>query len=138
MSRIATRVGMALVVIALLGGCGEDSDPTSVPSPGQVIVTLSTPHQDDGAALVRVTGPGFTTARPVSASSDVFWRLTASGELRAIVIGGLASGPILTVDVPDTSRSGAYTATLLEVAATDDLLRADLSGYAISVERASE
>lgn len=138
MSRHPTRIGAVLLAGALLAGCGEDSDPTSIPTPGQILVTLATPNADDGSALLQVTGPGFTAARPTSVSSEIFWRLSATGEIRVIVLGGLASGPILAVDVPDVGRAGAYSATLLEVAATDDVLRGDLSTYSIAVEPGSD
>ncbi len=138
MDKLTKNAGAVLLASILIAACGDDSGPTSVATPGPILVSLTTPHTDDGAALLLVTGPGFASAGAASASHTVHWKITAPNELRAIVLRGLSSGPILRVDVPDVRKVADYEATLVEVAdRLDDQLRADLAGYSLSVASAA-
>lgn len=129
-ARRTCAAGAMLAAALWLAGCGE---PTSIPPLGQVLVSFATPHEDDGAAVLVLRGPSFTTARPARSAHRIHWKINAPDELRAIVLGGITSGAILAVDIPDVRRVDDYTATLLDVAAADDSLREDLSAYSIAV-----
>lgn len=131
-----TALAATLLTVAATAAC--DDDPTGVTAvPGSLLVSLETPHTDDGAALVVLTGPGLLSARQASDRHDLFWRVVSSSEIRVIVTGGLSSGPIFSVDVPDIGKSG-YSASLVDVAASDDRLRSDLSGYRVVLEATSQ
>ncbi|HUF50620.1 MAG TPA: hypothetical protein VMN60_07305 [Longimicrobiales bacterium] len=123
----------ALLVIAAGAACGDDN--AGPPTPGTLLLSLTTPAADDGAVLVRLTGPGITGVQPASSSHQLFWRLASEEEARAIVIGGIQSGPLLTVHVPDVRRASEYAAELGEVAALSDSLRAAITGYSLQLTR---
>ena len=117
--------------IALLGaalGCLDNGA-----TPGTLQVKLTTPNaRSDGAILLTVSGP----ATPRSASAAQGLHLFAeplAAVNRFAVTGALASGTIMTVEIPDVSRASAYTATIQQVAATNYQLRPSLAGYTLTV-----
>jgi hypothetical protein len=124
---------VALVLLTAIGaGCDDTAEP---PVPGSLLLSLTTPATDDGAILVRVTGPGIMSVGPTSSGQELFWRLAAEDEARAIVLGSVQAGPLLTIQVPDVNRADEYTAEVGEVAAESDALRDALAGYTVTVAR---
>ena len=117
----------AFTFAVLLLGCGESA------MPGTATISLTTPNTDDGALLITVTGPSFTNVQSASSSYQVFSRLATGQELRLIVVGNLAAGPVATVDVADVNGLSVYTATISQVSDRLDELRESLSGYSIDV-----
>lgn len=128
------RILMCIAGAALaLSACGEDGPGV----PGTLTATLVTPVRDDGAALVRVNGPGLGNVTLVSTSHLVFWRLTGPDEARVIVIGHLVEGPLFRFDGAQAgSKPSAYSATLVEIAGRDDQLRVSLAPYGIGLTSA--
>jgi len=125
-------------ITLLIGGaaaCG-DSDPVQPPPdppvPGLVVVSLSTPAQDDGAALFTITGPGLSTVQSANANYNLAWRLVSSGEVRILVVGDITSGPVVTMQVGDVRRIGEYTGTTIEVADRTGALRSTVSDRILS------
>ena len=125
-------VPAALVGALLIVGLACD-DSTEPPVPGSVTISLNTPNTDDGAVALTLTGPGLSNLVPTSSSLKVFWRLVAENELRALVFGNLTSGPVFSVDVQNVNTPSLYSATITQVATRDDELRADMSGYTVTV-----
>jgi len=124
---------MFVLVAALFAACADQ--PTSVgPGAGRLVVRLTTPHSDDGAMTFQVNGPAIEGAS-VNGSLQLFTRRVNDSTLVGAVIGTLANGAVITIDVPDGSVAAAYTATLREVADREDALRASLAGYALTVTR---
>lgn len=116
--------------LALLVACG-DGDDISGPVPGTLVVSLATPHADDGAMLVRLTGPEITNV--TAADANLYLYAVGTGPLTVVLVGDLAAGDLLELRVPDVGDVGAYSATVLEVAARSNDLRASLGGYALTV-----
>ena len=91
------------------------------------------PDVDDGAALISVSGPGLSAVQSASGSTEIEWRLASPNEIRAIVMGDLVSGPILTAQAADLRRLSEYRGTVEEVADLDGALRSNLNGYAVTI-----
>jgi hypothetical protein len=127
------RVMTTLLLAGLATTACEDA--AEPPIPGSLLLSVTTPATDDGAIMVRVTGPGIMGVQPTSSGQEMFWRLAAEDEARAIVVGGVQTGPLLTIQVPDVNRFDEYTAEVGEVAAESDAIRTDLAGYSLSIAR---
>ena len=132
MTKIMRALTLLLAAVTLTA-CGDDS--AEPPIPGSLLLSVTTPATDDGAIMVRVSGPGIMGVQPTSSGQEMFWRLASEDEARAIVIGAVQTGPLLTIQVPDVNRVAEYTAEVGEVAAESDAIRAALTGYSLSVTR---
>ena len=115
--------------IAILGAALACSDN---PTPGILRVNLTTPNSGgDRAILLTVTGPGVPLSATPSAGLRLFSQ-SLSGTNRFALTGTLASGTILSIEVPDVDKASAYTATIQQVATPTYQLRA-LTGYSLRV-----
>ena len=100
---------------------------------GTLIVILATPNSDDGAVRMTFTGPSVTTPQAFSTSFVVYSTQGSQVTLDVIVVGDLENGPLFSVPVADITRLSEYSVTVTEVAARDDTMRSDLSGYLASL-----
>lgn len=117
-------------LLTAVAACEEDA----IGPAGTVVLSLTTPNSDDGAALLTVTGRGLTNAQAASSGYRLYWRLHSDRELRVAVFGNLVSGPLLTLQTDDV---GGVAVTLAEVASRSDSLRSSTSGYQVSVTTAA-
>lgn len=129
-SRAAAAIVGTAVVLGL--GCG-DRHPTG-PVPGTLRVTVLMPAANAGldrAILFRISAPTPPAAATATAGFQVF-RQPFTTVTTFAVTGTLTPGAeLLTLDVPDVRQT--YTATVVQVAASDYQLRAPLVGYGVSV-----
>jgi hypothetical protein len=129
-------VVMAASVMAFgSAACGDD-DPAGpvdpVPTAGTLTVTLSTPNVDDGAILLVVTGPDMTQV--TTANPALYFRYSeAAGQLRAVFVGNIGDGALLSFRVPDVDAVASYVPTIVELADRDNQLR-DSAGYQLTVD----
>ena len=130
------RVILLIVLMGGVGGCG-DQDPVEPPLPGVVVISLATIQADDGAALISITGPGISGVQSANAANTVTWRLVSGTEVRAVIVGDLVSGPVLTAQVGDVHRVDQYVGAVQEVADRAGEMRTALSGYSITVTSGS-
>jgi len=122
-----------VMVAALVVGAACSDDPTGGGTQaGTVTLRLTTPHADDGAVLFEVSGPPIDTAIAVNASLRLFTRRTSGSTIVGVVVGVVANGAVVTLQVPDAGAPG-YTARVLEVADRQNALRSSLTGYALTV-----
>ncbi|HEX6964725.1 MAG TPA: hypothetical protein VF166_02925 [Gemmatimonadaceae bacterium] len=136
-SRIV-RVLLA-VAVALLAACGHDS-PTQPdshektvqpPAPGVLTVRLTTPHADDAALFVTVSGSAISN---VTAPSGLLLHVRQRGDtIAAALFGRIASGDVLHFSVPDVNAAAHYTARIVQVADSANAVRGDLGGYGVTV-----
>lgn len=119
MKRLTLYATLGLAVA--LGSC--DSGPKA----GDLAFSLATPNQDDGAIAFRLTTDGVQEIAAVAAACTGCQVFVADGgqgtDVRGILVGDVVAGPVLRVTVSDVKTPGAYTATVLEVAARDYALR---------------
>jgi hypothetical protein len=123
-----------MVVAGLLLGPACSSEPTNVGSQrGTLFLRLTTPHTDDGALLFEVSGPPVDGVVAVDGSLRLFtWRPDGS-TLVGVVLGGIANGAVVALQVPDITAAPGYRARLVDVADREDALRGSLTGYALTV-----
>ena len=121
------------MVATLSAGAACSDDPTSGdPQAGTVTLRLTTPHADDGAMLFEVSGPRIDTAAAANASLQLFTRRVDDSKIVGVVAGVVANGAVVTLQVPDVDAVAGYTARVLEVADRQNVLRASLTGYALT------
>jgi hypothetical protein len=116
----------ALLAVACLDG----------PTPGEVALVLQTPNQDDGAVSFSITTSAPNELSGVAAtcdSCDVFVARVSATEIRAIITGNLAAGPVARVAVLNGSPNQAYQVEVLEVASRTFAPRA-VAEYTLSVQ----
>jgi hypothetical protein len=130
--RTTLRRLFALAGVVLLASCGRDGSGTE-PTPGSLSVVLATPHANDRAAMLTLTGPGIADVRPATGGYVVHSRAGAANSVTVAVFGALAAGPLVTFTVPDVAAAAQYTATLGDVADAANILRPTASGYSLTV-----
>lgn len=125
------RRGCVLALLCALTFVSSCGDGTSEPKvqPGQLALHLTTPHTNDAAVVIQIDAPQpLPTVSAVDAQAFVFSRVV-NGATRTVLVGSLASGELLRFAVPDVNQLAAYSVTVLEVADTQNALRADLTPY---------
>lgn len=133
MKRTCWILAMAAV---LLAGVACSGDVTGGGTPGTLTLRLTTPHADDGAMTFRVSGPAIHGATLADGSLRLFTRLENGSTLVGVLVGAVASGAVVTLQVAEVRGPDArYTATVLEVADRQDALRGSLVGYELTVSR---
>jgi len=126
MKRRWLLIGGALLALACLDG----------PTPGEVTLALQTPNQDDGAVSFRITVSAPNEVTGVTATCDsclAFVSRVSATELRGIITGNVAAGPVARVSVLDGSPNQAYRVQVLEAASRTYAPR-DVTGYTLSVQ----
>jgi hypothetical protein len=83
--------------------------------------------------LFEVSGPPIDGARAVSGSLQLFTRRVGTSTLAGVVVGAVANGTLVTLQVPDVGAAAGYSARVIDVADRHDALRASLTGYALAV-----
>lgn len=123
---------LALIVALSASAACTDAPLGAVPQPGTLLLRLTTPHEDDGALMFEVRGPAIDSATAANTSVRLFTRRAGDSRLVGIVVGAIAGGSVVTLHVPGAAAT-SYTARIIEIADRHDLVRASLTGYAITV-----
>lgn len=126
------RTGIGVTLAALVAGLACGGGDSTGPKAGTATVSLVTPNADDGIVLLTITGPGLSNVQSASSSYKVYWRVQSATEVRAIVVGNLASGAVLTATVDDVSKVGQYAGTVVEAASRTEVVRGSTTGYAVT------
>lgn len=124
------RRALALLASALALSCFEG------PAAGEVTLSLTTPHTDDGAVAFVVTVPApneITGASPACAGCEVFTTRVSATELRGIVTGDLSAGPVARLAVAQAGPNQAYLVQVLAVASRQFAERTP-TGYTLAVQ----
>jgi hypothetical protein len=133
------RRRVAVLLLLGLAACSGDKGPPSGPSraqPGVLTLRLVTPHVDDAALLLALSGPGPVSAVSAPAGAAYVMHARSTEAItRIAVFGALASGDVVRFSVPDVNRVASYQATVLEVADRTNALRGSTQGYTLSVVR---
>ena len=121
-------------MLALLAGLAVSAG-CSGPTAGELTISLVTPNSDDGAILLRVTvseSKEVTSLTVACSGCTIFKEQPSATELRAVVTGNLAAGPLVRIAVSDTKSPDAYSAQVQQVASRTYQVRAT-SGYSLTV-----
>ncbi len=114
---IKRAAALGVVLALALNQCSDSTGPTS----GNLSLQLSNAGTNDRALLLEVAGTD-TSARidTVLASAGSPYRVFAQRQTlarwRVIVTGNLANGVLVTITVPNPSRTTSYSGTILDVA----------------------
>lgn len=127
----------AATTVALVLACKGDS---TAPTPGTLTVSLTTPNSGtDGAVMLTLTAPVAPSSLAAGAGLTLWGAPMTTTSATLALTGTLSTGPILTLQVPDTRQVGQYAVTLLQVAATaaDGFVRRPplLPGYSATVTK---
>ena len=152
-STLVYRVRLVLLLggIALATSCGGGGDggaattqaPTepaqppvqpTVPAavPGTLTARLVTPHTDDGAILLDITGPAPATDFAAAAPGAVVYAKPSGNTTRVAVFGSIGSGPLIRFSVPDVNAAQQYSAQVAEASDRASALRTSVTGYQIT------
>jgi hypothetical protein len=132
---VRTRLVAAGVLLAVTSACGEGTTPPPAPiSTTALRLDLETPHSDDGAVVLTLRGPDVSNLQAASPAYLAYSRSDSGARaVRLIIVGDLKGGGLGTVSVGPGHQLSDYSVTIDQVAARNDTLRADLSGYRVSV-----
>ncbi len=110
---LGTGVGFAaMLVVACDGGGG--------PKAGEIVMELVNPDQPLGALVFTVTSEeSFTVDSVTSTCVDcrLFTLRRSERDVRAVITGQLAVGPLIRIAVSDVKTRAAYGAVVIEAAA---------------------
>lgn len=124
------------IPLALLAGTALALGSCSGPQAGDLTVSLVTPNSDDGAIVVRVTASEskeVTGASVACGGCQIFLEQPSGTELRAVITGSVAAGPLVRLSVTDTKSPSAYTVQIQQVASRTYQLRST-SGYSFTIQ----
>jgi hypothetical protein len=131
------RLGPSLLIVALAAAlsCDKSVAPSPPPGsgPGRVTLFLETPHVDDGAIVIEITGSSVGTPVLADTSMWMFTDHVDSRVTRVVIVGNLTTGALLGFDVPDSVQP--YMAAILQVSDRANVARASLQGYKLDLSR---
>jgi len=129
------KLCVSLAAVASIASCGEPT-PTATPSATTaLVVSLVTPHADDGALILTITGPDVDSV--VTTPYVAYARAAGLGRLRIAVVGDLVAGPVVTLRLNAPHDVAAYAGTVEQVAQRTDTLRDALTGYGVTIAPAA-
>jgi hypothetical protein len=119
--------GRITAAALLLGGCSGDGSPTEQLT--GAIAHIDSPNGAEGAAIVEFAG----SVREIVVVGGTSYVRAVGGVSRAAIV--LDKPGTIRFSLPDFEPSAAPTATVLEVAAGDNALRANVAAYRVTYER---
>jgi hypothetical protein len=122
-----STVVWVVAALILLAACSGGTGPTA----GTLSVSLSTPHLDDGAVLLTISGGPVDSVE--AAGHRVYSSQPDANTLRLILAGALGSGTVALIHVPDTRQVARYTLVLSQAAARSTYAQRDPALYTVSL-----
>ena len=120
-----SKLRFVLLALLIAVPACEDS-----PGPGQFTVNLVSPNSAEGAALIRLVGPGLLGVSPIE--GEVHGRI-AGDTLEVVVLRETPGRLRFEVEVSDSGRRPR--AQVVQVAGPNNELRGALSDYVAEVYR---
>lgn len=127
----ARRIVAALWAAVALGACDGG------PEAGDVVFDLVAPAAQTGALTFYLSADAplaIEAVSPACAACRVFVTAVSDQDVRGVVTGPVAPGPLLRVTVSDVQRPEAYAGRVSHVAGVDFRLLS-VAGYALRVAR---
>ncbi len=123
----------AIVGLTMLMACSGTPPEPPPPVGGEVTLSFQTPNIDDGAVLIRIVGP----ITEIKAAGDYLVSSVPVGTTatKVVIVGNLAAGPLLRVNVPNLDLLGTYSVFVEQVASRTDFVLYDPSGYSVLIIR---
>jgi hypothetical protein len=126
----------AIIGAGALSACGSDvvgADTSSPSAPGWLSVQLTTPHTNDGAVQLFVSGPA--TIDSMKATGYTGYPSDASTSVQLIVTGNISSGAVARFYVHDVSRAVEYRVSVVAAAARTTYALQNMQGYTATVTK---
>lgn len=123
------RVALLVCIVALVlaAGCSNSTGPTA----GILNVSLSSPHPDDGAVLLSISGGRVDSVESIG--YPIYSARPAPETLKLIITGTLGGGPIARIHISDLRQASRYHASLEQVAARVTYAQHDPAEHAITL-----
>ena len=135
MTTMRSVPGVLLLALAALScGDGGTGPGGNTPLPGALQVTLDTPHADDGALLFLVQGAPVTTVSG-GAGLTAYAHPVDSLTTRVVVLGAIADGPLIQLQVPDVNAVARYTVQFEQAAARESYAQRTAEGYGLTIAK---
>jgi hypothetical protein len=135
MTTMRAIAGVLLLGVAAVScGDGGTGPGGGAPVPGALQVTLDTPHADDGALLFTVTGAPVTTVTG-GAGLTAYAHPVDSLTTRVVVLGAIADGPLVRLQVPDVNAVAGYAVRFEQAAARQSYAQRTAEGYGLTIAR---
>jgi len=116
-----------IVSLVLGAGCSNSTGPVA----GILNVSLSSPHPDDGAVLLSISGGRVDSVESIG--YQIYSARPAPETLKLIITGNLAGGPIARIHISDLRQASRYDVSLDQVAARVTYAQHDPAEHAISL-----
>lgn len=104
--------------------------PTAVP--GTLTIHLASAGTNDGAMVLVVSGGAVMSIQAVG-SYEVTSNTDGAG-VHLMVVGNLAAGALVRLQVPDISRASDYLAIISQVADRTNFGLVDATGYRVTID----
>ena len=116
-------------LLVLLAAC-HSTVPTTVP--GTLTVHLASAGSNGGAMVFVVSGGAVES---VQAAGDYeVTSITDAAGVHLMVVGNLAAGALVRLQVPDVSRATDYVAVISQVADRTNFGLVDATGYRVTID----
>jgi hypothetical protein len=128
------RRAAVVLVLALAAplACARDRV-TAPPATASLIVTLETPHTDDGAVVLALRGPLAGEPVAIDPGHEVFVLPDQDGGgARIAIVGDRLGGPLLALTAPREADLAVFQGVVVEVADLDDEVRKTVDGYRVN------
>jgi hypothetical protein len=125
-------------ILALLVACGGGSSTgasggNEPATPGWLSVELTTPHTDDGAVQLRITGPAIAEVAAEPAYDG--FGASAGGTADVVVAGAITTGNVARFRVADVNRASSYAVSVVAAARSGTYELRNTSGYRAIIVR---
>jgi hypothetical protein len=118
-----------VLLLVLLAACHPDV-PTTVP--GSLTVRLAAAGANDGALVMVISGGEITSVQ--GAGTYEVTSFTDAAGVHVMVVGNLAGGSLVHLQVPDISRAADYLAVITQVADRNSFGLIDPSAYLLTID----
>lgn len=122
-----------LVLLAACGGSSPTGSGGNDATPGWLSVELTTPHSDDGAVQLRITGPGVDSV--VAGTAYNGYGVTSGNFADLVLTGAIGTGRVARFRVADVSRASQYVATVTAAAQRGSYALRSTAGYRTAIVR---
>ena len=129
--RLRTVIRAATMAV-MLAACEAPIEPVFIIPDGWLVVSLVSPHEDDGGILFTIEGAPVDSVRLPTGYGAAARQISAN-TWRVLVTGDLAEGAVGRFFVRDKRRIEDYRATIEQVAARGTYEQRDTVGYELQI-----
>jgi hypothetical protein len=130
-----TRFVCAAAALLVTLGCGGENGGTPPQARGDLTLSYVVTGNDVGAVLLTISGGDVEAVTAIPAGVTVSVASQSTGVTRVVVTGGLASGDLLKVRVPDVNAVDEYVVRIEQVAHAETFALLDPTGSSLTIRR---